>query len=587
MAKKTLQATLAIILSFSANYTVLIAQVQENNKIVSSEYDRFAFTYLLNDFRPDNYNEMKSKYFSGIKVPDKYFNNQLISPNLSKLGSLNMLKSGLSMEMQLHQAMEQNKVANQVIAKWFNQQSDGSFNMDLISERGKYNASMEDIKTALMSERGLAIISDAGEKLINKSYILVFDIKNIKTMDEIAAEKKKKPGDTENNYLGNTSNEAKQNGYRAKVVAYLYKITFNDSVAAIFYNDMWIHPDQADHLNRVSAFDQFNFPVQFVTSFDTDIKSAQINPGYNGAPTVQKSKEQLFKELVLEGVENIQDQIEKLDQFAVKANIVNTKPIQSRIGRKEGLYVDQRYFVYQNRGDRKTGEIKKSKRMAVIRAKNVVDNRKLASDVPEPSEFYQVAGRKIEKYSMFISQKNDIGVGLSAGLSSGAFDGPMVRLEANIAQFGKATGDFPTGLKLYGDLGIGAEDYTPSQITDVKDNSFSFIYLSAGLARELYFARYFQLTPYAGYVYENASWTDALLDEDESKSIYVHAFGMGATLGMNLMHNLQVKFTGNLHFPLSLDDSDENLTGGDDVKWTDLFEGRSGFSQIIQLRILF
>src|SRR5690606_39581498 len=53
-----------------------------------------------------------------------------------------------------------NDVAKFMVAKWFNRSEEGGFNMNLISERGHYNATDLDVKIARNSERGTALIAD-------------------------------------------------------------------------------------------------------------------------------------------------------------------------------------------------------------------------------------------------------------------------------------------------------------------------------------------------------------------------------------------------------------------------------------------
>lgn len=580
-----------IVLVFSIVLTIPIySQINTVDKgnILSSEYDRFAFTYIVNDYRVDKYKGRREKAFTKVKIEDKYFNNLIPDLTLSQGAQVTDIGKD-AVAKKITDKLINNHVPNEIMSKWFNRQSDGSLDMKLIAERGRYNASMADIEEAMMSKRGLSIISDAGEKLIGKSYVLVFDFMNIKTMQEIAKEKKKKPGDTDNTVWGNSINEAKKIGYEATVNAYLYKVEFNDSIAAMFYNNLWASSGQSDLGERKEAFNNFDFPIKLVRTFSVSKSSDEIKQGYKGAPSKPSSDEKLFNGLILGGVEKIKDEIEKMEMFAVRAWVIDNKPVKSKIGQKEGLFIDQKYFVYENRGDKKTGEITKSKKMAVVRAKKVVDNRKMATADLEPSQFYQIGGRTIRSNSMFMVQHNDAGVGLSFGWSSGAFSGIMARLEANIGQMSKSTGDFPTGLKLYLDGGFSSGEYTPVQIENVEDNSYYFYYVSGGLGRELYFARYFQLMPYIGYALEIANWTDEnTADDDNVRSLFGHGIGLGATFGINLLHNVHIKYSGNLHFPMFFEDEEGYLNvDAADIKWTDLFEGHSGLSQFIQIRFLF
>lgn len=75
----------------------------------------------------------------------------------------------------LLQFLEDNKIANKLIAKWFNASDvliDGSYyNMELIQERGIYSASELEKLRADETVRGRAILADAGLELLSHTYV--------------------------------------------------------------------------------------------------------------------------------------------------------------------------------------------------------------------------------------------------------------------------------------------------------------------------------------------------------------------------------------------------------------------------------
>ena len=73
--------------------------------------------------------------------------------------------------------IEQVNLGQKMVAKWFDRDKQtGAFDMDLIKERGFYNATQNQKNLARASMRGLALLEDAGENLISKTYLLVNDI---------------------------------------------------------------------------------------------------------------------------------------------------------------------------------------------------------------------------------------------------------------------------------------------------------------------------------------------------------------------------------------------------------------------------
>lgn len=77
---------------------------------------------------------------------------------------------------ELDQYLQDDHVAEKLIAKWFNQSSDkvnGSYyNMDLIQERGAYDASQLDRLRSKESVRGENILKDAGMDLIPNTFVV-------------------------------------------------------------------------------------------------------------------------------------------------------------------------------------------------------------------------------------------------------------------------------------------------------------------------------------------------------------------------------------------------------------------------------
>ena len=118
--------------------------------------------------------------FKSIPIPDKYNDHTLKltvfpSPVLQKLSKDEMegaFKDAIT------KLMNRNKIARRMVEKWFDRDSKtGAMDMKLVMERGLYDASILDVRQAQKSARGTAILADAGEELLNHTYVLVNDIR--------------------------------------------------------------------------------------------------------------------------------------------------------------------------------------------------------------------------------------------------------------------------------------------------------------------------------------------------------------------------------------------------------------------------
>lgn len=565
---------------------------QESSKLVSNDYDRCALTFLWNNYNYDKYLIMKKEAFSKHAiVPEKYDDNTLSDLRLSMGDNPDKVTFESNAPVKIQNLLQENNIPNKVIAFWFNQQTDGTFQMNRIAERGHYNATLGDINQAMFTNRGLAMVKDAGLNLVDRSHILVFDITEIRTMEEIAKKRNISASSGDNNVLSNSMNPARKNGYNAEAKLYLYKLDFTDSIAAIFYNNYWVSPNDSPEVKKEKkqALEELDFPVSFVMEFSASVSATQIKKGYSGAPVAPKSMSALFQDLVADGIESLIEKMERdYEGCSVKSYLKTVRPITARIGRKEGVFVDQRYFVYEN-VQKKEGVV--SKRRGVIRTKQVANNKGVADENNQTSVFYQTGGGKLNSTSMFIGQKNDMGIGISAGYSSGAFTGPMFRLEINLSQLiDKAAKSNPKpGIKIYGDLGITAKDYPDAGaylVIPPEDDTYSFASLGAGFAKEYYFLHIFQFTPHIGYQYETASWSN---DDEESHSIYRHGAAFGTRFGLSLYHSVQLCYTANFQVPINgTVQHDEKYVIDTESKYTTIFDDRgSGLSHIFQLRIIF
>ncbi len=135
------------------------------------------YTMMINE--PNRqYADIIAKTFINSPIPDK-FNDHLLSERSIESGiqfSNNSKEEKIHLqENNISDYLQKNQVAKAMIAKWFNRNENGTFNMDLISERGTYNASEMDVNIAKSSKRGFALLSDAGEELINNTFIIVSD----------------------------------------------------------------------------------------------------------------------------------------------------------------------------------------------------------------------------------------------------------------------------------------------------------------------------------------------------------------------------------------------------------------------------
>lgn len=543
----------------------------QSRQFVSSDYNRNALTVLLLQ-AGDNYSQKLGLLADSLKVPEKFFDNSLSSPLLviMEKRSESAIKDSYSLifkEGLITNALHTSKVPNQIIAKWFDRKEDGSFGVSTLSERGVYNATDNDLLVAGASKRGTAGLMDMGMGLVDKSYVLVMDVAQLMSMAEIY-ERDSVP-----------AAQRTMNGFRAKINTYVYKLEFDEAVASNFFENLWISNDSDNKETKATLFNESRFPVKLVEVFSTELAATQLNPGQKYAPKEQRSPQQLLLSLLETALSQTVLKLEqKQEAFRVKAMIYDINPIAVKIGRKEGLRFDQRFFVYENRQDRK-GNIY-SKRRAVIRSMSVADNRKLADGSSETSYFYQIAGRKVDNVGMFVEQKNASNINLYFGYTDGGIGGGVLRFELMFSPIlyhafgGSSIKKGMRAWKLYLEGGYWLDNYS--------FDDYNFLHGSFGLSKEFQLTRNIFFDPFLGYGLEKASLTN------NTNATYDSQFlAMGARLGLNIKYNLQL--VPSLNYALVLlseykKDKESDPIGFD---YQTKFEGRNSIGIGLGLRFMF
>jgi hypothetical protein len=464
------------------------------------------------------------------------------------------------------------KVGQQILSIWFNRQNDGSFNVDVLKERGLFNANDNEFIVASASKRGESSLMDMGLQLVNQSYVLAFDFYDIMTMteyynkNEVPAEKRI------------------MNGYKSTLNTYLYRLDFNDSVAAVFFQDYWVSENDPNKDAKIAAFENAKFPFVAVSNQHNMLSGTQYNPGQSLAPKVQKTNAELIDQLGAAAIETVVTDIERQSHdFRVKAMVSEVKPISAKIGKKEGLKFDQRYFVLENK-QKNNGDIT-SKRVAVVKSMKVVDNRKVTTGQTQPSTFYQIAGGKVDNFGMFLEQKNDVGLNLFLGTTVGGLSGFTGRAEYYISKaFGELVGEGKSGKgltswKIYGEGAYDLKtDYEVGQIID----DFTFARFSFGVAKDFYPISFLHWGPFVGYGIESISWETS--DGINISSDFVEA---GLRLGINLAHNIQLLGSVTSYSLISSEIVDSETNEKEDFEYKDVFEDRMGLGISVGLRIMF
>lgn len=501
------------------------------NETESNVYSKNALTVIILDNNGTYISELKNAAGS-IILPEKYDANKIELPFLS----------AASTPYAIQQKIDEQRIVNQIIAKCYGRdEKTGQFDVELIAKRGIYKGNADEMINAAASKLALAKTKNAGIQLISNSYIQVIDLRNIVSMEAfynsedannqaIATENKKALKPIERN----------KNGWKGEMVSYLYRI--NPNAIDTLYEKLWIYEDEnpAVKTEKRTAYDKTEFETSFILAVDGSVEESQYNEGNSLAPKTQLSKAELFSKLVNNTVNKALMEIEnQFEPFKIVSSVSTIHPITAKIGKKEGLYVDQSFFVIEKVENDK-GEIV-SKHHSVIRACKVADNDG-SEDLT--TKFYQTSGSKIET-GMLIQKRNEIGLGISLGqIKSNELGGAYLKLEENLSVLSNLICKNKSHIcipqfKLFTSLALDQTDYSINNADTAY--SFSFKRFQVGLSKGFYFARYFSVAPFVAIGIESAKLTDSKNGNNFNTSF----LNYGASASVCISHNAQIVFTLN------------------------------------------
>lgn len=382
--------------------------------------------------------------------------------------------------------LKENNVGQSVMHCWFPNfdEANKGYMTDVLASRGAYGATDADVLTAEASKRGKdARLMELGERMIDRSYVQVV-------------------------YLTSKRGEKSVTN---NIYSVLYKLDFGAEVLTNFYEKGY---------NSADGIDKVEFPLNFVAATEP--------VSFSESEKVADAYDELLTRM---------SQVN--NDFQVQSPVLEVHPLRAKIGKKEGLKVDDRFYVMEmvQNADGTT----KDKRRSTFRVtKKIADNRKNADGHGEEyTTFYQVAGGRYDKGMTLVSKK-DFGMSVIPVLSNN-FVG--AEIEQRLSKWIGVPGTFAfirIGLPL-GAKGIDGEKFGPVKF-DYYDNNNnkipgSMLQAGAGVRKEFNFARCFNFAAHASFNgYYLVISGDALYANGRTikKTPDVYTIAAGARLGMQV-----------------------------------------------------
>ena len=356
----------------------------QGRKIEEIDYRRNSIYSIIINHTEQNYGSNIADMFVNIPVPDKY-NDHDLSVKVVEIDKKTPNKE------KGEEFLTNNNVASHLVARWFNRNPlTGECNMDLIKERGLYNASEFDRQIASRSIRGNAMLEDAGEDLIHNTFVLVNDIYYLdKEKQGKAAGVALNATFTALSIVGglfgvNASGLSDIGGYlqdmmetlkgfKVKVTTHLYRLVWDEATAYQFYENMY--SEKNDPVKKQN-FDENRslFKLEYVgtqVSSGSDVSFIGIN--------LDTPDEMIRKACTRAIDENVANLSKNFEPFKIKVKLTSSEPIQAPIGKKEEITEQTVFEVLQP--IEKDGKVSYRQVATIKPIKNMIwDNRYMAKE---------------------------------------------------------------------------------------------------------------------------------------------------------------------------------------------------------------
>lgn len=349
-------------------------------EVTELKYSRNSLYSILVSHTDQKFASEIQSQFLAIPTPEQY-NNHDLSVKVVSVNNNGKYTDAIT------RFVNQNQIGSRLIAKWFDRDIlTGECSMNLIKERGIYNASELDKELAKRSTRGIAMLEDAGEELIGKTFLLVNEIKYIdkgkrsrlfgNIIQVVGAVAEVATGVQGLSDLGESVGDltASLKGFKVKIHTRLYQLVWDEETANTFYT--LYYSSKPDEEKR-KAFEQNRdkFKMKFVGEVESDGSTTSFMGINEDEPLlmVRKACQRAIDD-------NIADLQKEYDQFRIKAPIVSVEPnIQVQIGLKEGITKDSKFEVLE--AQEKDGRVE-YKRVGIIKPvpSKIWDNRYMASE---------------------------------------------------------------------------------------------------------------------------------------------------------------------------------------------------------------
>lgn len=359
--------------------TVAFAQNTENEP----KYRRSSLYSLMINHTDQKFASEIRNSFLNIPIPDKYNDHDLSVKVVDINTKLKNASSNKENEA-ITTFLNDNQIASRMVAKWFNRDKyTGACDMELVKERGLYNANEFDKQMAARSARGTSMLQDAGEDLIGNTFVLVNDISYvdkakkgmifggiIKALGSVAQAYTGVNVSSATNLIGDIAESIR--GFSVKINTFLYKLSWNDEIANNFYETQYTDSIDTDKAQNFES-NRGNYQLVYVGK----VESSGSTTSWLGVKL--ETPENMVRKACQRAIdENIVDLQTQFEEFRTKTPLLSIDPLTADIGMKEGVS-KKSHFEVLDRVEQQDGTYKYVKVAEIEPVEDLIwDNRYMA-----------------------------------------------------------------------------------------------------------------------------------------------------------------------------------------------------------------
>ncbi|MCD7714393.1 MAG: hypothetical protein LUI08_05670 [Prevotella sp.] len=343
---------------------------QRRTRDIDETYRRSSLYSFLVSHSDTKFHKEIEACFNEIPIPDTYNDHDLsvkvVSTDKKLPPETVKRKEDPKGKPEINYFLEQNKIASRLVAKWYDYNPlTGDMDIDLVGERGIYAASEIEKAKAATSVRGMeAVLADAGEDLIQNTFVLVNDITYIDKSKGSAVVGSllriaggvlaQSMHDNTYNDLGNVLGDVAETfkGFSVRVHSSLYQLVWTEEEEANLYNMAW---------NDKEAFE--NMRGKFKLKYVGDQLSSGSTTSFMGIREDQP--ERMVRKACQRALdENIANLQKNFQVFQIKSPL-DVETMEAKVGKKEGITESSLFEVLERVKDdtgkviyKKVGEVK-------------------------------------------------------------------------------------------------------------------------------------------------------------------------------------------------------------------------------------